>query len=315
MKKDCIIITGPTAVGKTSLSLKLAERIGGSIISADCIQVYKGLDTGSSKIPVDKRNGIPHYLIDVLEPEENFDVSRFCEMAREAMEEIYEEGRVPIITGGTGFYIQALLKGVDFNENAGESGLRAELFEYAKANGNEALHDILKETDPESAEAIHMNNVKRVVRAIEFYRLTGQKISEHNRIQSLNAPNYRSALFVINDDRKVLYERINERVDEMMSEGLLEEVRGLKERGLTSDNISMKGIGYSELLEYLDGELDYDEAVEKIKTDTRHYAKRQLTWFRREKDAIWVYRPDFKNEDEITDYMIEKWTAVKNDEP
>ena len=314
MKRDCIVITGPTAVGKTSLSLKLAGRLNGSIISADCIQVYKGLDIGSSKLPGTERMGIPHYLIDVLDPSDRSDVTLFCEMARSAMEEIYAEGRLPVIVGGTGFYIQALLKDVDFDDRAGSGSLRDELFEFAEKNGSRALHDRLRSIDPESADAIHENNVRRVVRAIEFYELTGRPISEHNKEQRSNEPAYRFALFVINDDRQVLYERINKRVDEMMNEGLLQEVTALKNAGLTSDNTSMKGIGYSEILEYLNGGCTLEEAVEKIKTNTRHYAKRQLTWFRREKDTIWVDRTAFGgDEDKMTEYMISEWNRIKNE--
>jgi len=314
MKRECIIISGPTAVGKTSLSLKLAERLNGSIISADCIQVYKGLDIGSSKIPEAERRGIPHYLIDVLDPREDFDVTRFCAMAEEAMEEIYAQGRLPVIVGGTGFYIQALLKGVDFNDNAPGGEIREELRLYAEEHGRSALHEMLRTIDPDSADAIHENNVKRVIRAIEFYRLTGERISEHNRKESENIPDYTYAYFAVNDDRQVLYERINRRVDEMMAEGLLDEVTALYEAGLTSEHISMKGIGYSELILYLEGKLTLEEAVDRIRIDTRHYAKRQLTWLRREKDVIWIDRPDYGgDENKMTDAMILKWEKIRNE--
>ena len=314
MKRKCIVLTGPTAVGKTSLSLKLAERLQGSVVSADCIQVYRGLDIGSDKITKEEQRGIPHYLIDVLDPEIDFDVTRFCKMAGEAIDEIESAGRLPIITGGTGFYIQALLKGVDFNDEAEGSSIREELRNYAQRNGNHALHEMLREVDAESADAIHENNVKRVIRAIEFFRLTGTRISEHNRTEREKEPLFTYAYFVINDDRKRLYERIDRRVDLMMENGLLQEVEALRDRGLTKDHLSMKGIGYAELLSFLNGEGTYDEAISLIKQNSRHYAKRQLTWFRREKDVIWIDRQSFdEDEDRMTDFMIREWDRIQNE--
>lgn len=312
MKKPLIILTGPTAVGKTELSISFAQAIDGSIISADSMQIYRHMDIGSAKIKPEEKQGVPHYLIDALEPWEEFHVVRFQEMAKEAMEEIYAQGRIPIITGGTGFYIQALLYGIDFTENEQDISYRTELEALAKEMGAEYLHERLRQVDAVSAQNIHANNVKRVIRALEFYHLTGEKISEHNEIERQKESPYQFCYFVLNDDREKLYERINLRVDLMMKEGLVEEVRALKEMGCSRDMVSMQGLGYKEILDYLDGTISLDEAVYRIKRDTRHFAKRQLTWFRRERDVIWLNKPEFNYENEkILAYMKQKMTENK----
>ena len=315
MRKPCIVLTGPTAVGKTKLSLALAKAVKGSVISADSMQVYRGLDIGSAKIRPEEMEGIPHYLIDVLEPEEEFHVARFQEMAREAMEEIWSRGRIPIITGGTGFYIQALLKNVDFSESSGESPLRTELERLGEEKGNEYLYRLLKERDPQAAEAIHPHNRKRVIRALEFCMETGLLMSEHNRREKQRSSPYCYAYFVLNDHREELYRRIDRRVEEMIRQGLVEEVRGLAARGLTEENTSMKGLGYKELFPYLRGEISLEEAVRIIQRDTRHFAKRQLTWFRREPDVIWIQKPDFDyDEEKILDYILSIWQEKLREE-
>lgn len=312
MKKPLIILTGPTAVGKTELSISFAQAIDGSIISADSMQIYRHMDIGSAKIKPEEKQGVPHYLIDALEPWEEFHVVRFQEMAKEAMVEIYAQGRIPIITGGTGFYIQALLYGIDFTENEQDISYRTELEALAKEMGAEYLHERLRQVDAVSAQNIHANNVKRVIRALEFYHLTGEKISEHNEIERQKESPYQFCYFVLNDDREKLYERINLRVDLMMKEGLVEEVRALKEMGCSRDMVSMQGLGYKEILDYLDGTISLDEAVYRIKRDTRHFAKRQLTWFRRERDVIWLNKPEFNYENEkILAYMKQKMTENK----
>lgn len=288
MKKPLIILTGPTAVGKTKASIGLAKAIGGEIISADSMQVYKEMDIGSAKIRPEEMDGVPHYLVDVLEPAEEFHVVRFQQMAKQAMEQIYANGHIPIVVGGTGFYIQALLYDIDFTENDGDHEYREQLEAYAEARGAEALHEKLREVDPASADTIHANNVKRVIRALEFYKQTGTKISEHNEKEREKESPYEFRYFVLNDDRKHLYDRINHRVDAMVEEGLLEEVKALKAKGYTKDMVSMQGLGYKEVLEYLDEEISLDEAIYKIKRDTRHFAKRQLTWFKREREVIWI---------------------------
>lgn len=304
-KKPLIILTGPTAVGKTKASIGLAKAIGGEIISADSMQVYKGMDIGSAKIRPEEMKGIRHYLVDVLEPSCEFHVVRFQQMAKQAMAEIYAKGKIPIVVGGTGFYIQALLYDIDFTENEEDTGYREELEALAKERGAEYLHELLKEVDPESAKQIHANNRKRVIRALEFYRLTGQKISEHNETERAKESPYEFCYFVLNDDRKKLYDRIEKRVDQMLEMGLLEEVTALKNKGYTKDMVSMQGLGYKEMLDYLNGECSYEEAVSILKRDTRHFAKRQLTWFRRERDVIWIEKEQYDyDEEKILDAML-----------
>ena len=296
-KEPLVILTGPTAVGKTKLSIALAKAIGGEIISADSMQVYRRMDIGSAKIRPEEMEGIPHYLIDVLDPTEEFHVVRFQQMAKEAFRKIRDNGHIPIVAGGTGFYIQALLYDIDFTENEAQTEIRAELEELAAREGAEKLHELLAEKDPKAAEEIHPHNVKRVIRALEFYRLTGKQISGHNEEQKGKEAPYNFAYFVLNDDRARLYERIDARVDQMMREGLLQEVEGLKAEGLRRGMVSMQGLGYKELLAFLDGECSLEEAVRVLKRDTRHFAKRQLTWFRRERDVIWLDRQRFGSDD------------------
>ncbi len=293
MKKPLIILTGPTAVGKTELSISLAKMVQGSIISADSMQVYRHMDIGSAKIKPEEMGGIPHYLIDILEPMEEFHVVRFQEYARACMDEIYAQGRIPIIVGGTGFYIQAVLYGIDFTEDPEDTAFRRELEVFAQEMGAHALHGRLAAVDPEAAANIHENNVKRTIRALEFYHLSGKKISEHNAAERQRESPYQFAYFVLNDDRERLYGRINQRVDGMLEGGLVEEVRRLKAMGCHSKMVSMQGLGYKEILDYLEGGCTLEEAAVRIKRDTRHFAKRQLTWFRRERDVIWVNKPEF----------------------
>jgi tRNA dimethylallyltransferase len=305
--KKLIVLTGPTAVGKTALSIALAKEIGGEIISADSMQVYKHMDIGSAKIMPNEMCGVPHHLIDVLEPTEDFNVVVFQNMAKTAMEGIWSRGHIPILVGGTGFYIQAVLYDIDFTENDEDTKLRAALEERARIHGNEALYEQLKAIDPEACETIHANNVKRVIRAIEFYRKTGTKISQHNEEQRKKESPYRFAYFVLNDDRAKLYDRIEARVDAMLAQGLVAEVAALKEMGCTRDMVSMQGLGYKEILDYLNGDCTLEEAVGILKRDTRHFAKRQLTWFRREKEVTWVDKQDFDYDSQrILAYMLDE---------
>ena len=305
-KKPLVILTGPTAVGKTALSIKLASEIGGEIISADSMQVYRQMDIGSAKIKPEEMDGIPHHLIDILEPEEEFNVCLFERLALEAMEQIYERGHIPVVVGGTGFYIQALLYQIDFTEEETDTAFRDKLWQLGEEKGNHYLHELLRKVDPESAEEIHENNRKRVIRALEFYENSGKPISTHNKEQRQKTSAYNSCYFVLTDDRKKLYERIESRVDQMLSKGLVDEVRTLKERGCNASMISMQGLGYKEILEYLDGRCSLLEAVEKIKKETRHFAKRQLTWFRREKDVIWLDKQAFAyDEDAVLSCILE----------
>lgn len=304
--KPLVILTGPTAVGKTALSIKLASEIGGEIISADSMQVYRQMDIGSAKIKPEEMGGIPHHLIDILEPEEEFNVCLFEKLALEAMEQIYERGHIPVVVGGTGFYIQALLYQIDFTEEETDTAFRDKLWQLGEEKGNHYLHELLRKVDPESAEEIHENNRKRVIRALEFYENSGKPISTHNKEQRQKTSAYNSCYFVLMDDRKKLYERIESRVDQMLSKGLVDEVRTLKERGCNASMVSMQGLGYKEILEYLDGRCSLLEAVEKIKKETRHFAKRQLTWFRREKDVIWLDKQAFAyDEDAVLSCILE----------
>ena len=305
MKRPLIILTGPTAVGKTKASIGLAKALNGEIISADSMQVYKYMDIGSAKIRPEEMQGVKHYLIDELEPDEEFHVVRFQQMAKEAMDEIYEKGKIPIVVGGTGFYIQALLYDIDFTESNEDSAYRQELEQLANEKGAEHLHDMLRKVDPVSADTIHANNVKRVIRALEFYQQTGEKISEHNEQERAKKSPYDFCYFVLNDDRDNLYERINLRIDQMLGEGLVEEVQSLKDKGYTRDMVSMQGLGYKEILDYLNGEYTLEEAIYILKRDTRHFAKRQLTWFRRERDVIWIDKQSYNyDEDKILEAML-----------
>lgn len=305
MKKPIVVLTGPTAVGKTELSIQLAKAIGGEIISADSMQVYKYMDIGSAKITPEEMDGVRHYLVDELEPFDEFHVVKFQEYAQKYLNEIYAHGKIPIIAGGTGFYIQALLNDIDFTEQESDSAYRKELEALAEEHGNQYLHDWLKEVDPESAEAIHPNNRKRVIRALEFYQETGRKISEHNAKEQMRTSPYNFAYFVLNDERSHLYKRIDARVDKMIEDGLEAEVRRLKEMGCTKDMVAMQGIGYKEMLSYLDGSYSLEEAVYIIKRETRHFAKRQITWFKRERDVIWLNKNEFDYKNEaILAYMI-----------
>ncbi len=304
-KKPLIILTGPTAVGKTKASIGLSKAIGGEIISADSMQVYKHMDIGSAKIKPEEMQGVPHYLVDVLEPDEEFHVVKFQQMAKKAMDGIYAKGKIPVIVGGTGFYIQALLYDIDFNEHKSDSSYREHLEQVAKQDGAAVLHDMLKKVDAKSAEEIHMNNVKRVIRALEFYEQTGQKISEHNEKERQKESPYNFAYIILNDDREKLYNKIDQRIDQMMEDGLVQEVKKLKEKGYNKDMVSMQGLGYKEILSYLEGELSLDEAVYILKRDTRHFAKRQITWFKREKEVIWIDKQDYAyDEDKIQKQIL-----------
>lgn len=304
MKRPLIILAGPTAVGKTAASIRLAKAIGAEIISADSMQVYRHMDIGSAKIRQEEMEGVPHYLIDVLEPKEEFNVVRFQQMAKAAAEEIYAKGKIPLVAGGTGFYIQALLYDIDFTENDGDTSYRRSLEKTSEEKGGEYLHAMLREADPKAAEEIHPHNIKRMIRALEFHHQTGGKISEHNEAEREKSSPYDFAYFVLTDERRRLYERIDRRVDKMMEEGLLEEVRYLKERGVKRGSTAMQGLGYKELYAYLDGECTLEEAVRIIKRDTRHFAKRQLTWFKRERDVIWADKSVIgQSDDAVVDFM------------
>ncbi len=306
-KKPLIVITGPTAVGKTDLSIRLAKDINGEIISADSIQIYKYMDIGSAKVMPEEMNGVVHHLIDELYPDEEFNVYTFKKMANTAMDGIYARGLVPVIAGGTGFYIQSVLYDINFDEEQGDKSYRHQLEKLAEEKGNEYIHNMLKAVDEESAAIIHMNNTKRVIRALEYYNETGKKFSQNNEEQRQNESPYEFKYFVLNMDREKLYERINMRVDMMVKAGLVEEVENLLKMGYHKDLNSMQGIGYKEIVSYLNGEMSLEDAIETLKQNTRHFAKRQLTWFRREKTVTWVNYEDFANDKEkLYEFILEE---------
>ena len=302
--KNLVILTGPTAVGKTSLSINLAKAINGEIISADSMQIYKRMDIGTAKVMPEEMDGIKHYLIDVIEPTEDFHVVKFKQMVEAAIDEIYAKGKIPIICGGTGFYIQAILYDIDFTENEIDKKYRKSLEAFAKEKGNEALHEKLNAIDPESAKAIPAANVKRVIRAIEYFEQTGEKFSVHNATQKEKNSPYNFAYFVLNDDRQLLYNRIDARVDKMIADGLVSEVKSLLASGVRKGMTAMDGIGYKELLDYLEGDGSLDDAISLIKQKSRNYAKRQLTWFRREKEVIWLDKTVLNSDDLLLDTIL-----------
>lgn len=305
MKKPLIILTGPTAVGKTELSVKLAKALSGEIISADSIQVYKYMDIGSAKVTKEEMEGVKHYLIDELMPDEEFNIFYFKEKAKEYVNEIYQNNHIPIVAGGTGFYIQSLLYDIEFKNEESDDQIRSGLYQLYEKYGAAYIHNMLREIDPESAAAIHENNVKRVIRAIEYYRLNGEKISTHNEREKQKDSPYNFKYYCLNMDRKLLYERINKRVDIMIENGLVEEVRSLLNMGYTKNLVSMQGIGYKEIIMYLEGNIRLEEAVEMIKQETRRFAKRQLTWFRREKEVTFINYEDFDfDKEKVLEFMI-----------
>ncbi len=297
--KKIIIISGPTAVGKTRISVELAKRIGGEIISADSMQVYRGMDIGTAKVTKEEMQGVMHHLIDILDPSEDFNVVDFARFAKEKCREISDRGHFPIVVGGTGFYIQALLYDVDFTENDDDMSYRHELEELAEKEGAEYLHEMLKKIDPEAAEAIHMNNIKRVIRALEFYKKSNGKISEHNKEQHSKASPYDFCYFALTNEREILYKNIEIRVDQMIENGLVDEVKKVLSMGVSETNTALQGIGYKEIVEYIKGEITLPQAIYKIKLNTRHFAKRQLTWLRRERSVIWLDKSKMSEEEII----------------
>ena len=314
MTKDkLIILAGPTASGKTSVSIDLAKRIGGEIISADSMQVYRGMDVGTAKIKADEMQGVKHYLINVLDPTEDFNIVKFQDMVKYSIEEIRHNGHIPILVGGTGFYIQSVIYDIDFDTQDDNGDIRKALEEEYDKMGADFMYEKLKKIDSVSAENIHKNNKKRIIRAIEYFLINNALISVHNESQRMKDSPYDFRFFVLNPPRDILYDRINQRVDKMVDEGLVEEVKDLKNAGLSSANISMQGIGYKEILEYLDGEITLDEAIDNIKQNTRHMAKRQVTWFKREKDVIYINPFEFENNEKIVDYIVEKIDMERKD--
>lgn len=312
MKKPLVIIAGPTATGKSKYSVLFSKKHLGSVISADSMQVYKYMDIGSAKISKEEMEGIPHYLVDVLEPKEEFHVAKFQSMAKEALCDIYSKNRLPVVCGGTGFYIQALLYGIDFSSGEENPALREELQQIADTKGAHELFERLRRVDPKSCQLIHENNVKRVIRALEYYEMTGEKISDHNAKEKQKESEYDFVFFVLNDERQKLYDGIEKRVDAMVEQGLFDEVKRLKEMGYTKDYVSMQGLGYKEVLDALNNEITFEEAVYRIKRDTRHFAKRQITWFKREKNVCWIDKSQFSYDDNAILSFMEKRCKERN---
>lgn len=286
MKPSIIVIAGPTAVGKTAISIKVATQINGEIVSCDSMQLYKHMNIGSAKPTKEQLAMVHHHLIDVIDPKESFSVARYQQLAKEAIKSIFDRGKVPVITGGTGLYLNSLLYDMDFGANQGDDSYRNSLFEIAKNQGNDALFARLKDVDPKAAERIHPNNVKRVVRAMEVVHFNGQGLADFASV-SQTTKDYDAIMIGLTRDRSELYRRIDERVDQLIAEGLLDEVNTLRKMGFTSADIAMKGIGYKELIDCLDGIYDLTTAIDLVKKNTRHYAKRQITWFKRYKEMQW----------------------------
>lgn len=294
--KDLIVLTGPTAVGKTSLSISLAKAVGGEIISADSMQVYKHMNIGTAKITEEEMCGVPHFLIDELEPDEEFNVTIFKNKVMKYIEEIRNRGHVPIIVGGTGFYIQSVIYDINFSEYGDDSSVRKKYEEMAETLGKRELHKRLSKVDKDYADSVSENNVKKVVRALAFHEMTGEKLSVHNKKERERTSPFDFAYFVLTMDRKKLYERIDNRVDLMFEMGLVDEVKSLMSRGYNKSMVSMQGIGYKEVIDYLNGEVSLSECMDIIKRDTRHFAKRQLTWFKREKIVTYIDKEEFVTE-------------------
>jgi tRNA dimethylallyltransferase len=301
--KDILILSGPTGIGKTAISLKLAKELNGEIISPDSMQIYKYMDIGSAKISKEEMNGITHHLIDVIEPNEEFSVAKFKALAEEAIDDIIKRGKYPIIAGGTGLYINSLIFNYGFTGTYKDVDYRKSLENLAEKNGKEYVHELLKEVDIDSYNRLYPNDLKRVIRALEVYKLSGKTIGELNKEEDIYKIPYNINYYVLDMNRDKLYDRINTRVDEMISKGLIKEVINLKEKGYNSNMQSMKGIGYKEILYYLDNKISLDEAVDMIKQGSRNYAKRQLTWFRKDSRVNWINK-DKLSEEDITQFIL-----------
>jgi tRNA dimethylallyltransferase len=306
MRKGLLILAGPTAVGKTDISIKIARKLGGEIISADSMQIYKHMDIGSAKVTADEMKGIPHHMINIVDPDQSFNVSDFKRIAEEKIEEIAARKHIPMVVGGTGLYINSLICSYDFTDAGTDQDYRNCLMELAELKGKEHVHDMLKDVDYGSYEKLYPNDLKRVIRALEVYRMTGVTITEYSSKRHEYVCPYNLEYYVLTIDRVALYNRINMRVDLMIKNGLIEEVESLKARGYNGEMQSMKGIGYKEILYYLEGKITLEEAVELIKKGSRNYAKRQLTWFRKDPRAKWINKNEFDSDDEIADHIVNR---------
>lgn len=310
MKKPLIIIAGPTACGKTSVSIELAKKISGEIISADSMQVYKYMDIGTAKIKNEQMFGINHYLIDELLPDEEYSVAVFQKLAKKYIDLIYKNNNIPILVGGTGFYINALVNDNNFMSTKVDIEFRNNMQIIANKYGNEYIYNILKKYDIESAKIIHPNNIKRVIRALEYFKQTGKPISQHNIEEKNKESFYKTTFIILYTQREQLYKRINERVDQMLKDGLVDEVKFLLEK-YNENLVSMQGIGYKEIIKYLKNEISLDEAIYILKKNTRHFAKRQLTWFKHQCNGTWLDVEEFSI-DEIINKIISIYNKTIN---
>lgn len=287
MNNKIIAVAGPTASGKTALSVKIAKELGGEIVSCDSMQIYKGMDIGTAKPSLEERCGVPHHMIDIISPDEKYNVVSYKRDAEAAIDDILKRGRVPVLAGGTGLYMDSVLSNTAFSENSSFSVARERLEKLFEEKGREYIFEMLEKIDPEAAEKIHPNNTRRVIRALEIYETTGKTLTQAN-IESKRPEKYESLVIGLMWDRETLYERINERVERMMAEGLLKEVETLRKKGMKAEYTSMQAIGYKELFEYFEGNCTLEEAKEKIKQESRRYAKRQMTWLKINKKINWL---------------------------
>lgn len=306
--RNIIAVAGPTAAGKTEFAIQIAKAIDGEVVSCDSMQLYKYMDIGSAKPTPEQMAEVPHHLVDLIDPRDEFSVAKYQKLAKDAIDNIFVRGKIPVICGGTGLYLESLVYDLDFAAEPGDASVRDKYYNIAEEEGSEALFEILKEKDPEAASRIHPNNIKRVVRALEAFD-SGKPVEDINTMPQ-KTKDYRVTLIGIARDREELYDRINRRVDALMDAGLLDEVKMLTDMGLTFDDISMKGIGYKELICYLSGEYDLDEAVRLIKRNTRHFAKRQMTWFRRYDDMKWFNVSEYNSEHECLEDVL-TWLQKK----
>lgn len=314
MKKPLFILIGPTAVGKTDISIQLAKKLDGRIISADSMQVYKYMNIGTAKPTKEEMEGVKHYLIDELYPDEDYSVAVFRNMAGKYIDETLDDNKLPMVVGGTGLYINSLTHSLDFTEAICDNELRTHLQELSKTYGNSYIHQMLRDVDPESFHRLHENDVKRIIRALEVYKITGKTISYYQYESKSKPIEYEICMVGLIMDRQKLYSRINARVDKMFESGLIKEVKNILDMGYGKDLTSMQGLGYKEIVTYLENQCSLEDTINKLKQDTRHFAKRQLTWFRREERIHWVDVDSFSSGDDIikniTDYVAGKLRSV-----
>ena len=300
-----IAVAGPTAVGKTKFAIRIAQEFDGEVVSCDSMQLYRFMDIGSAKPTAEEMTQARHHLVDIIDPREDFSVAEYQKLAKAAIRDIFSRGKTPVISGGTGLYLNSLIYDMDFSSAPGDIEYRNRLMKIAQEQGNESLHQMLHDLDPDAAENIHPNNTKKVIRAMERLREGEERIRQFRDINR-ETEDYRTVLIGLTRERSELYERINRRVDILVENGLFEEVRGLMDMGLTTENISMKGIGYKEIMQYFNGVYSKETAIDRIKKNTRHYAKKQLTWFRRYDRMKWYNISDFDS-DECTAEVIISW--------